>query len=102
MIRRPPRSTLFPYTTLFRSLWLVHGSLAVNRGEARGLEKHVRFTERNVESPAQAKEHLTARLRAAAFHKAQTPPGDLRGHPPLELAPSPCAPPPPCERVPPV
>src|SRR5260370_30140653 len=24
MIRRPPRSTLFPYTTLFRSLNLVH------------------------------------------------------------------------------
>src|SRR2546430_8127227 len=23
MIRRPPRSTLFPYTTLFRSLWQV-------------------------------------------------------------------------------
>src|SRR2546425_145950 len=23
MIRRPPRSTLFPYTTLFRSLWVV-------------------------------------------------------------------------------
>src|SRR2546422_3410854 len=23
MIRRPPRSTLFPYTTLFRSRWLV-------------------------------------------------------------------------------
>src|SRR3712207_7779231 len=23
MIRRPPRSTLFPYTTLFRSLWPV-------------------------------------------------------------------------------
>src|SRR5256885_11886069 len=22
MIRRPPRSTLFPYTTLFRSMWL--------------------------------------------------------------------------------
>src|SRR5260370_18477708 len=22
MIRRPPRSTLFPYTTLFRSLWI--------------------------------------------------------------------------------
>src|SRR2546425_8487795 len=22
MIRRPPRSTLFPYTTLFRSYWL--------------------------------------------------------------------------------
>src|SRR2546422_885506 len=25
MIRRPPRSTLFPYTTLFRSLAQVHG-----------------------------------------------------------------------------
>src|SRR2546430_6864602 len=23
MIRRPPRSTLFPYTTLFRSVWAV-------------------------------------------------------------------------------
>src|SRR2546426_1951960 len=22
MIRRPPRSTLFPYTTLFRSIWV--------------------------------------------------------------------------------
>src|SRR5689334_24353952 len=25
MIRRPPRSTLFPYTTLFRSIWEVRG-----------------------------------------------------------------------------
>src|SRR2546430_6717807 len=23
MIRRPPRSTLFPYTTLFRALWVI-------------------------------------------------------------------------------
>src|SRR2546426_10879322 len=28
MIRRPPRSTLFPYTTLFRSLYGTLGSLA--------------------------------------------------------------------------
>src|SRR3989442_4266433 len=27
MIRRPPRSTLFPYTTLFRSLEIVQGHL---------------------------------------------------------------------------
>src|SRR2546430_5476357 len=26
MIRRPPRSTLFPYTTLFRSVAVAHGS----------------------------------------------------------------------------
>src|SRR3712207_7361578 len=25
MIRRPPRSTLFPYTTLFRSYWVKKG-----------------------------------------------------------------------------
>src|SRR2546426_5617390 len=29
MIRRPPRSTLFPYTTLFRSLRTVADSLAL-------------------------------------------------------------------------
>src|SRR5256885_12217156 len=27
MIRRPPRSTLFPYTTLFRSYMLAHATL---------------------------------------------------------------------------
>src|SRR5205807_7926187 len=27
MIRRPPRSTLFPYTTLFRSVALLRGAL---------------------------------------------------------------------------
>src|SRR3712207_8847478 len=27
MIRRPPRSTLFPYTTLFRSFWKATGTL---------------------------------------------------------------------------
>src|SRR3712207_7075553 len=31
MIRRPPRSTLFPYTTLFRS----HGRLPAGRGVER-------------------------------------------------------------------
>src|SRR3989441_6909756 len=30
MIRRPPRSTLFPYTTLFRSLALVHQRFSTN------------------------------------------------------------------------
>src|SRR3989442_4639193 len=29
MIRRPPRSTLFPYTTLFRSGWDGHGDCRV-------------------------------------------------------------------------
>src|SRR5438067_10533632 len=34
MIRRPPRSTLFPYTTLFRSLGC--GAVSARRAAARG------------------------------------------------------------------
>src|ERR1035437_10442643 len=33
MIRRPPRSTLFPYTTLFRSFLFQKGLVALGRGE---------------------------------------------------------------------
>src|SRR3712207_7725009 len=39
MIRRPPRSTLFPYTTLFRSVVAGHpggGDRLVGSGEVRG------------------------------------------------------------------
>src|SRR3712207_7682084 len=39
MIRRPPRSTLFPYTTLFRSRAqrrLVHRAVVGERGHQRG------------------------------------------------------------------
>src|SRR2546426_8742776 len=32
MIRRPPRSTLFPYTTLFRSLHAAHREQLVKEG----------------------------------------------------------------------
>src|SRR3712207_8165617 len=34
MIRRPPRSTLFPYTTLFRSMANMAWNSAMNPGEA--------------------------------------------------------------------
>src|SRR3712207_2811951 len=33
MIRRPPRSTLFPYTTLFRSLWEGHPLMKSHKAE---------------------------------------------------------------------
>src|SRR5256885_11469367 len=39
MIRRPPRSTLFPYTTLFRSLYDIQGrrvATVVNQGQSPG------------------------------------------------------------------
>src|SRR3712207_7454529 len=47
MIRRPPRSTLFPYTTLFRSSgvlmtcsWETKGSNLSQRGPSRPLVRH--------------------------------------------------------------
>src|SRR2546430_8263172 len=39
MIRRPPRSTLFPYTTLFRSSGRALVALAVEGGSVPGLGK---------------------------------------------------------------
>src|SRR4051795_596809 len=63
MIRRPPRSTLFPYTTLFRSrIWYAaqharHGSTAVSvelDGEAPRSEEHT--------SELQSPSHLVCRL----------------------------------------
>src|SRR3712207_7050629 len=38
MIRRPPRSTLFPYTTLFRSVWAHNSHL----GDARATDMRER------------------------------------------------------------
>src|SRR5258708_24216753 len=40
MIRRPPRSTLFPYTTLFRSAR--HGELAMCRDRWQRITQHQR------------------------------------------------------------
>src|SRR5438876_5193031 len=65
MIRRPPRSTLFPYTTLFRSLRTrVHAVLqvddfAVDRGRPAG-----RARQRSEEhtSELQSPVHLVCRL----------------------------------------
>src|SRR3712207_7011160 len=54
MIRRPPRSTLFPYTTLFRSitdsfrLWSVHFSDTTTKGsdsESSSSRHYIRFDE---------------------------------------------------------
>src|SRR2546426_6881143 len=38
MIRRPPRSTLFPYTTLFRSIGAVAYGVSGRRSATRGTE----------------------------------------------------------------
>src|SRR5438876_1966662 len=43
MIRRPPRSTLFPYTTLFRSLGCEVGRPAADQPGGSGREGDVEF-----------------------------------------------------------
>src|SRR5256886_9934059 len=62
MIRRPPRSTLFPYTTLFRSLERAAGGLRIlTRCELQG-----------VKPPACEQEHLV--LAHTGAHGAQPAP----------------------------
>src|SRR3989449_7037700 len=64
MIRRPPRSTLFPYTTLFRSLAPVHDlRLCAQRGEVL-LDARLRHRPRSEEhtSELQSRLHLVCRL----------------------------------------
>src|SRR2546425_4957374 len=70
MIRRPPRSTLFPYTTLFRSLGL---SLPCRRQEGRhqdvshykAAEHHAHFIERFLDL-GRSEEH-TSELQSLAY-----------------------------------
>src|SRR2546426_5909498 len=42
MIRRPPRSTLFPYTTLFRSYWFLSPAGGQSLPEAAPLSSRIR------------------------------------------------------------
>ena len=50
MIRRPPRSTLFPYTTLFRSVKVFKRNLIFHEEVLDDLKK--RYEIRNIEMPA--------------------------------------------------
>src|SRR2546430_11886745 len=61
MIRRPPRSTLFPYTTLFRSEELV--ALLRNGHESRSLKQILQFfrSEEHT-SELQSQSNLVCRL----------------------------------------
>src|SRR3712207_7033037 len=69
MIRRPPRSTLFPYTTLFRSMWtVVHARDDDDPVKQRVTEHHgelARLGHRRSEehtSELQSRQYLVCRL----------------------------------------
>src|SRR5947209_14074702 len=63
MIRRPPRSTLFPYTTLFRSrreLSRYRGGAAAPHQELESAVHHLRSEEHT--SELQSRQYLVCRL----------------------------------------
>src|SRR5258708_25309128 len=64
MIRRPPRSTLFPYTTLFRSDDGDVGALAAHRGLAEGNEKFRIFRNFSFPSARPRSEEHTSELQS--------------------------------------
>src|SRR5438552_7475554 len=66
MIRRPPRSTLFPYTTLFRSL----GGMAEEMEEAVPEEIRRRLVPREQEEDA-VRDHLVAREPRSEEHTSE-------------------------------
>src|SRR3712207_7934047 len=65
MIRRPPRSTLFPYTTLFRSRYLRIFWLSVTKDRPRELSACRRNTHHPPQHrPARANRHLILSSRS--------------------------------------
>src|SRR2546429_7059480 len=75
MIRRPPRSTLFPYTTLFRSRPRLHAGGAAARdraGETGALGLRARAATQHPHRPDAAPFHLDD-LEHGAFHRHLVP-----------------------------
>src|SRR3989475_9083881 len=67
MIRRPPRSTLFPYTTLFRSAFASGGSAGYDhkkmaitaRGAWESVKRHFRELGVNTQASDRSEEHTS-------------------------------------------
>src|SRR5258708_14187233 len=86
MIRRPPRSTLFPYTTLFRSRRRLKAEAAGDRMAAEapswvaGRTAAEAATKRSEEhtSELQSPDHLVCRL---LLEKKKQPPQDAHSRP---------------------
>src|SRR2546422_7490197 len=78
MIRRPPRSTLFPYTTLFRSdvaahraeVAVLHGAVDVHDPADVEVRQHRRSEEHT--SELQSRLHLVCRLLLEKKKKHRT------------------------------
>src|ERR1041384_8459895 len=68
MIRRPPRSTLFPYTTLFRSFPVVEREIAFAGGDVHPGDRHLhRIAEREPPARPPAHESYARRIQVEAI-----------------------------------
>src|SRR5258708_20161538 len=91
MIRRPPRSTLFPYTTLFRSAGAGPAppscrSRGIFRPGSAGARKSPRSEEHT--SELQSSDHLVCRLlleKKKNYHEEEVLPGSSRRTAPHHL-----------------
>src|SRR5258708_12539575 len=92
MIRRPPRSTLFPYTTLFRSKRAIsavidavieHRRVCVVRCRSRtaGREESNVYRSEEHTSELQSPDHLVCRLLLEKKKNAKRPPLLFSAHP---------------------
>src|SRR5712664_4987125 len=88
MIRRPPRSTLFPYTTLFRSRWRARGYCLARDGRAAGpapthpgASATAHSHRRRGRGTARRGGARRGRGPAAGADRARSPPAGGRGRP---------------------
>src|SRR2546422_2554854 len=97
MIRRPPRSTLFPYTTLFRSprtatAFVLKTTDAIHRGDiVSRMAPPLSKEEAKAEQAAKA----AGAPPGAPLGGAQPPPPEARAQVAAPAAPGPAQPPPP-------
>src|SRR5947209_17297882 len=66
MIRRPPRSTLFPYTTLFPIFWKIIDILRCSGGKVRTLDDTTRSPTVISPSEGRSEEH-TSELQSRQY-----------------------------------
>src|SRR2546430_5594471 len=64
MIRRPPRSTLFPYTTLFRSIFIAHEPSFARAGGVGDRGRQAAGTRRGVALGRRRSEEHTSELQS--------------------------------------
>src|SRR3712207_8156221 len=80
MIRRPPRSTLFPYTTLFRSdeVAALRRRLSDTPRHTRALEQRLSETQQALAGASGQNDRLVATLREARDQRSEEHTSELQ------------------------